>query len=479
MSIKDLTITDQNVQSTYVQSQPDRLTGTAQQNKAVFDAFPQLIRQRFNALLEALAGTGAAGEIPVGPIEGVTAENVQQALEAIQKNLTAYISKIKAETGAAEVGVSTISGMQAENVQKALEELRKAIDDSVSGIIPGGSITADMIQDGAITEDKLENSLAQKIDVLGGATTSQAALAALGAGVRPNIGDNCDFRTLINQRGVTSWKGDNGPDRWNVYGNTDAAIDTENGCIILNSDGSSTTGLRQFLEADRLKEGEVYTLSVLAELNGGSWYLSYGNNRGDIILNKELSDTNKMAVQSFEFTAMKSTDGFCNFRLRKSATAGSAKVYAMKLENGKGQTLGFMDAEGAWHYIQQPEKREERLIECQKYLWRTVKALNGYVSFPMGIAYSVSLLTVWIKLPCRMRGGINPTVTFSADEGSFKAWNTSDESYTDSTHVITDVTVSQFSEDYISLTLVTTGLTPGKMYQVQLRNGYIQISNEL
>lgn len=145
MSIKDLTITDQNVQSTYVQSQPDRLTGTAQQNKAVFDAFPQLIRQRFNALLEALAGAGAAGEIPVGPIEGVTAENVQQALEAIQQNLTAYINKIKAATGAAEVGVSPISGMTAQNVQKALEELRKAIEDSVSGIIPGGSITADML----------------------------------------------------------------------------------------------------------------------------------------------------------------------------------------------------------------------------------------------------------------------------------------------------------------------------------------------
>lgn len=195
MSIKDLTITDQNVQSTYVQSQPDRLTGTAQQNKAVFDAFPQLIRQRFNALLEALAGAGAAGEIPVGPIEGVTAENVQQALAAIQQNLTAYINKIKAATGASEVGVSaisgleadnvqvalqalrtiqsainqnvqtimsekgaaavgvsTISGMQAQNVQKALEELRKAIDDSVSGIIPGGSITADMIVDGAIVQ---------------------------------------------------------------------------------------------------------------------------------------------------------------------------------------------------------------------------------------------------------------------------------------------------------------------------------------
>ena len=107
MSIKDLTITDQTVQGIYVQSQPDRLTGTAQQNKAVFDAYPALLKQRFNQLLELLTAETGAGEIPVGPINGVTAQNVQQALEAIQQNLTAYFNKLKAATGAVEVGVST------------------------------------------------------------------------------------------------------------------------------------------------------------------------------------------------------------------------------------------------------------------------------------------------------------------------------------------------------------------------------------
>ena len=209
MSIKDLTITDQTVQGIYVQSQPDRLTGTAQQNKAVFDAYPALIKQRFNQLLELLTAEGGAGEIPVGPIEGVTAQNVQQALAAIQQNLTAYINKIKSETGAAEVGVSTISGMyvgnvqqaleglraiqitldsniqklmsvngaaavgvstisgmQAQNVQKALEELRKAIDDSVSGIIPGGSITTDMLADDVkiILKNKLNSPMSLSVN---------------------------------------------------------------------------------------------------------------------------------------------------------------------------------------------------------------------------------------------------------------------------------------------------------------------------
>lgn len=38
-----------------------------------------------------------------------------------------------------------------------------------------------------------------------GAQTPQEALANLGAGVRANLGDNCDFTAPINQRGVTSW----------------------------------------------------------------------------------------------------------------------------------------------------------------------------------------------------------------------------------------------------------------------------------
>ena len=175
MSIKDLTITEQNVQGVLVVNQPDRLTGTAEANKKVFDAFPRLLMQRFNLLLEALAGTGGAGEIPVGPIEGVTAENVQQALSAIQQNLTAYIDKIKSAVGASEVGVSPIGGMTAQNVQRALEELRKAIDDSVSGIIPGGSITADMLADDVteILNSKISNRTSDRVQIPNGANIEE------------------------------------------------------------------------------------------------------------------------------------------------------------------------------------------------------------------------------------------------------------------------------------------------------------------
>ena len=48
---------------------------------------------------------------------------------------------------------------------------------------------------------------------LGGASTPQGAIAALGAGVRAKLNDNPFF--LVNQRGRSSYTGPGyGPDRW-------------------------------------------------------------------------------------------------------------------------------------------------------------------------------------------------------------------------------------------------------------------------
>lgn len=192
MSFNDCKISESQIQTTGVQSRPDTLTGSAADNKMVFDALPTLVIQKLNSLIDQMQQQAAAGQIGVTPFDGMTAQTlqdaleqiqadiggnysgadgagkvgytpsegvdedtVQEAIEAVQANLTAYIAKIKAATGAAEVGNAPIAGMTATNVQQALEELRENIDNIVSGIIPGGSITSDMLQDGAVTADKL------------------------------------------------------------------------------------------------------------------------------------------------------------------------------------------------------------------------------------------------------------------------------------------------------------------------------------
>lgn len=191
MALSDYKISGSEINTNGVVSAPDILTGTTQENKAIFDKLPTLITNKFNALIDSLSASGAAeigsqpfdevtakniqdalkqirdligsyyigedgaGKVGYTPSEGVDEDTVQEAIEAVQANLAAYIAKIKAATGAAEVGNAPIAGMRATNVQHALEELRKNIDNIVSGIIPGGSITSDMLQDGAVTADKL------------------------------------------------------------------------------------------------------------------------------------------------------------------------------------------------------------------------------------------------------------------------------------------------------------------------------------
>lgn len=102
------------------------------------------------------SNSGTAGRIGSMPFQGVEAANVQDALEEIQQNLDAAVSSIQQDIPQAEeVPVTPFPGVTSDNVQDALEELNEKVEDIQSGVIPPGSITSDMIQDGAITPDKL------------------------------------------------------------------------------------------------------------------------------------------------------------------------------------------------------------------------------------------------------------------------------------------------------------------------------------
>ena len=102
------------------------------------------------------SNSGTAGRIGSMAFTGVQATNVQDALEEIQQNLDEAVSSIQQDIPQAEeVPVTPFPGVTSDNVQDALEELNEKVEDIQSGVIPPGSITSDMIQDGAITPDKL------------------------------------------------------------------------------------------------------------------------------------------------------------------------------------------------------------------------------------------------------------------------------------------------------------------------------------
>ena len=55
MAISDYTITDAQINAAHVAAQPTVLQGTAAQNKAVFDNYPELIKDHFNGLITELS----------------------------------------------------------------------------------------------------------------------------------------------------------------------------------------------------------------------------------------------------------------------------------------------------------------------------------------------------------------------------------------------------------------------------------------
>lgn len=88
MSIQEQKITQEAIAANGVQSQADKLTGTAAQNKKVFDALvTAVVREKFNALLNELTGSGCAAQLGISTITGLSAETVQAALEQIMDTM--------------------------------------------------------------------------------------------------------------------------------------------------------------------------------------------------------------------------------------------------------------------------------------------------------------------------------------------------------------------------------------------------------
>lgn len=61
MDITDYKITASEVANVNVIAQPDTLTGTATENKQVFDSYPNLIKNRLNTVIDYLGGEYADG----------------------------------------------------------------------------------------------------------------------------------------------------------------------------------------------------------------------------------------------------------------------------------------------------------------------------------------------------------------------------------------------------------------------------------
>ena len=203
MTFDESKISAEKAAETGVQSQPDALTGSAEENKKVFDLLPLLIIEMLNKLIEALQAANSAGQIGatefsnvtggtvqeqlqsiqknledyrrevkengaenVGmtPFDGVNANTVQAALEQLQANLVTYMQLIASAEGAGKVGITPFKGVTANTVQAALEEIRRQIDDVTAGIIPDYGVTTIKLALQAVTADRLAQDVLDMIE---------------------------------------------------------------------------------------------------------------------------------------------------------------------------------------------------------------------------------------------------------------------------------------------------------------------------
>ena len=240
-----------------------------------------------------------------------------------------------------------------------------------------------------VTEfDHTAQEIDDTVSNLGGASTPQGAIAALGAGVRPKLNDNPFF--LINQRGQNSYTGARyGPDRWRVTGSHRLDM-LDGGGVKLTVVSSSNANqmIQQYLEPEIFERlnGKQVTLAVIVTENSMSLptyfrvgTAAYGNiPAGQTGLFFATATINYKTGQNYI--------GFQCFD-RENQNGESISLKAFTFEAGENQTLGYVDDSGTVQLLERPDPLE--LLKCQRYFYYANNILcpgqrkNSYIYLAM------------------------------------------------------------------------------------------------
>lgn len=216
MSIQEQKITEAAIAASGVQSRPDKLTGTAAQNKKVFDALvTAVVREKFNALLDELTGTTAAAQLGITTIPGFSAGNVQTALEQIvqamqdvtQGSVTdGSITLLKL---AAEVTAVALGGAAASHTHGAGDINSGVLDAARLPVLDGtklgaGSVGTAQLGAAVVTTEKLAALSVLATHIAQGAVTAQKI--APGAVTAEKIAAGAIITALLAPNAVTAEK---------------------------------------------------------------------------------------------------------------------------------------------------------------------------------------------------------------------------------------------------------------------------------
>lgn len=207
-----------------------------------------------------------------------------------------------------------------------------------------------------------------------GETTAQAALAALGAGVRPNELDNAYFVGggtgwgvfPVNQRGKTRYsypEHQNVFDRWKITDGQAVIELVEDGIIIRDGKAYEGAVITFTQSLPHVLNDDIFTLSCIVTEMKGTWFFACNSLKSANIpiavgINEGIIPKENAVLQSKDFYFYKTSSGADDY----------IKVMAVKIERGAGQTLAYQDDEGFIHLLPQPDSNyASQLLRCQRY----------------------------------------------------------------------------------------------------------------
>ena len=283
-----------------------------------------------------------------------------------------------------------------------------------------------------VTEfDHTAQEIDDAVSNLGGASTPQGAIAALGAGVRPKLNDNPFF--LVNQRGRSSYTV-NGytVDRWKMGSNTATLNVLDEGVkITLNQSPSNDLRLlHQIIENPQDLVGKTVTAAFwITSVSGTGFRCGFRANSGTISYKYADITTPGLYTVTFEVPS-----GCTELLLSMLARAGtpsgrSMNIFAATAEIGKTQTLAYQDDSGAWQLLERPDPLE--VLKCQRYQFTFANAMrirasritnseiNFFIPLPTGLRTTPTIVNAQNLQVYSPTGGAAQTgFAFSCPSGS-------------------------------------------------------------
>lgn len=335
-------------------------------------------------VLDAMVPDSAGNSQPVTPDE---ASQLQAQIDALENLFVT--NRQQAQTAAQDAEDAK------EAVLDALDNLPTGAVVVINDLTTGGKAAALSAEQGKKLEETKANRQLSNLD------TTQAALAALGAGVRPSALDNAIFVGGGGQNSLPINQVAGQPDRWKPFSGTSVAINS-NSVTFSNSTGQGDGYYPQIVPFSKVNLGKKYTASALFLSGLPSKYVEVVcYNSGSPGYQLFDGDTvNDAGISSVTFTVpIDTTSVEFRFIVGPYSAVGSIEMVGGKLEEGEGQTLAYQDSDGNWHLLPQPGyDYATQLLICQQY---QLKLAQYYIAPAINIEQNY--IDFSIPIPIAMR----------------------------------------------------------------------------